>query len=467
MAWGLRPQRLRGQNCRTLRLANRHRSCPVRHGSPGFATSACRRTASSRRRSGRGFSYRRRRQSARDAISTRSGASARWRSRRRGRTCGSAPTPNGHVQAIGRDARGRKQYRYHARWRETRDENKYARMLAFARVLPRIRAQVERDLARPGLPREKVLATLVRLLETTLIRVGNEEYARANGSFGLTTLRDRHVDVNGVAGALRVPRQGRQGARDRRARPADGPHRAPVAKTCPARRCSSTWTRTASAGRSTRPTSTPTWSRSPARTSPPRTSARGPARCWRRGRWTRCARSPARARPSATSCARSSGWPRGWATRRPSVAGVRPPGGAAGLPRRRHHRGAQGAYRRHAEQRERRRSILRKAWSSGSCSSGRRKSRGARSPPRSPLTPTSQLGSPLRLGLRSCLGPPVRYRVGGEAAGAPGGANVRSSVTASPFLIWRRASGPTLISKESRCVLIFTSPSLSTSVTVP
>jgi DNA topoisomerase I len=107
------------------------------------------------------------------------------------------PSPNGHVQAFGRDARGRKQYRYHARWRETRDENKYARMLAFARVLPRIRAQVGRDLARPGLPREKVLATLVRLLETTLIRIGNEAYRRANGSFGLTTLRDRHVDVNG------------------------------------------------------------------------------------------------------------------------------------------------------------------------------------------------------------------------------------------------------------------------------
>ena len=107
------------------------------------------------------------------------------------------PSPNGHVQAFGRDARGRKQYRYHARWREMRDETKYARMLAFARVLPRIRAQVERDLARPGLPREKVMATLVRLLETTLIRIGNEAYRRANGSFGLTTLRDRHVDVNG------------------------------------------------------------------------------------------------------------------------------------------------------------------------------------------------------------------------------------------------------------------------------
>ena len=99
---------------------------------------------------------------------------------------------------VGRDARARKQYRYHARWREMRDDTKYERMLAFARTLPRIRARVRADLARSGLPREKVLATVVRLLETTLIRVGNEEYARANGSFGLTTLRARHVAVRGA-----------------------------------------------------------------------------------------------------------------------------------------------------------------------------------------------------------------------------------------------------------------------------
>jgi len=104
---------------------------------------------------------------------------------------------NGHLQATGRDARGRKQYRYHAKWREVRDENKYARMVAFGEALPAIRKQVERDLALPGMPREKVLATVVRLLETTLIRVGNEEYARENGSYGLTTLRNRHVEVNG------------------------------------------------------------------------------------------------------------------------------------------------------------------------------------------------------------------------------------------------------------------------------
>jgi DNA topoisomerase-1 len=117
--------------------------------------------------------------------------------------------PNGHVQAAGRDARGRKQYRYHARWRATRDETKYARMLAFARVLPTIRARVAGDLARPGLPREKILATVVRLLETTLIRIGNEEYARDNGSFGLTTMRDRHVAVSGAL--LRFHFRGKSG----------------------------------------------------------------------------------------------------------------------------------------------------------------------------------------------------------------------------------------------------------------
>ena len=113
------------------------------------------------------------------------------------------PDPLGHLQATGRDARGRKQYRYHPRWREVRDEAKYERTIAFAEALPRIRARVERDLRRPGLPREKVLATVVRLLETTLARVGNEEYARQNGSYGLTTLRDRHARVDGARVRLR------------------------------------------------------------------------------------------------------------------------------------------------------------------------------------------------------------------------------------------------------------------------
>ncbi|MBN9393267.1 MAG: DNA topoisomerase IB [Chloroflexi bacterium] len=107
------------------------------------------------------------------------------------------PRPNGHLQATGRDARGRKQYRYHAKWRVIRDETKYDRMLAFGAALPGLREQVTKDLALPGLPRRKVLATVIRLLETTLIRVGNVEYARSNKSFGLTTMRDRHVKVEG------------------------------------------------------------------------------------------------------------------------------------------------------------------------------------------------------------------------------------------------------------------------------
>jgi DNA topoisomerase I len=108
------------------------------------------------------------------------------------------PVPHGHLQATGRDARGRKQYRYHPRWREVRDEDKYGRLIEFAKALPRIRKRVNRNLALPGLPREKVLAAVVRLLETTFIRVGNEEYARDNGSFGLATMRDRHVNVSGA-----------------------------------------------------------------------------------------------------------------------------------------------------------------------------------------------------------------------------------------------------------------------------
>jgi DNA topoisomerase I len=107
------------------------------------------------------------------------------------------PDPRGHIQATGRDARGRKQYRYHNEWRSIRDAHKFDRVLIFARALPQIRARVEADLRRHGLPREKVLATVVRLLETTLIRVGNAEYARENKSFGLTTIRHRHVEVNG------------------------------------------------------------------------------------------------------------------------------------------------------------------------------------------------------------------------------------------------------------------------------
>jgi len=104
---------------------------------------------------------------------------------------------NGHLQATGRDARGRKQYRYHAKWRTVRDDVKYERMLNFGKALPAIRAEVDRALKLPGLPREKVLATIVYLLEATMMRIGNEEYARTNKSFGLTTLHNRHVKVAG------------------------------------------------------------------------------------------------------------------------------------------------------------------------------------------------------------------------------------------------------------------------------
>jgi len=106
--------------------------------------------------------------------------------------------PNGHIQATGRDQKGRKQYRYHPRWREVRDAAKYERMVEFARTLPAIRARVDSDMRLPGLPREKVLATVVHLLEATLIRVGNDDYAKQNRSYGLTTLRNRHVTVEGA-----------------------------------------------------------------------------------------------------------------------------------------------------------------------------------------------------------------------------------------------------------------------------
>jgi len=107
------------------------------------------------------------------------------------------PSPNGHIQATGRDARRRKQYRYHDRWREMRDANKYERLASFGKALPKIEQRLRKDLALPGLSREKVLATVVQLLEQSLIRIGNEEYARENKSFGLTTMLDRHVDVKG------------------------------------------------------------------------------------------------------------------------------------------------------------------------------------------------------------------------------------------------------------------------------
>jgi len=121
------------------------------------------------------------------------------------------PNPKGHLQATGRDAKGRKQSRYHPRWREVRDETKYERIIAFAAALPEIRRSVEHDLALSGMPRRKILATVVRLMETTFIRIGNDEYAKENHSFGLTTMRNRHVSVDGSTVTFRF--EGKSGVR--------------------------------------------------------------------------------------------------------------------------------------------------------------------------------------------------------------------------------------------------------------
>jgi DNA topoisomerase-1 len=121
------------------------------------------------------------------------------------------PDPRGHLQATGRDARGRKQYRYHPDWRAHRETDKFDRLEAFASVLPEVRTRTAGDLAKSGLPREKVLATVVQLLERSLIRVGNDEYAKSNKSFGLTTLRDQHVEVKGST--LRFEFRGKSGKR--------------------------------------------------------------------------------------------------------------------------------------------------------------------------------------------------------------------------------------------------------------
>lgn len=130
------------------------------------------------------------------------------------------PDPNGHIQAIGRDQKNRKQYRYHLDWRADRDARKYDRMTAFGRALPKLRKRVAVDLARRGLPREKVLAAVVSLLELTLIRVGNDEYAKTNKSFGLTTMRKRHLKLAGGGAVFEfVGKSGKKhktGFRDRR-----------------------------------------------------------------------------------------------------------------------------------------------------------------------------------------------------------------------------------------------------------
>lgn len=123
------------------------------------------------------------------------------------------PHPDGHVQAVGRDARGRKQYRYHDLWQQLRDADKFNRLHDFGLVLPKIRRAVHKALEQPGLPRDKVLATVVRLLDTTYLRVGNDEYVRQNNSYGLTTLRNRHVKVRG--GRIQLKFRGKSGIQQR------------------------------------------------------------------------------------------------------------------------------------------------------------------------------------------------------------------------------------------------------------
>jgi DNA topoisomerase-1 len=131
-----------------------------------------------------------------------------------------APSARGHIQATGRDVKGRKQYRYHERWRQQRDGGKFDRLIAFGRALPKLRSRVDHDLAKRGLPREKVLAAVLRVMEMTLIRVGNEEYAKANKSFGLTTLRDRHARIGAEKAVFefrgKSGKTHRTGFRDRR-----------------------------------------------------------------------------------------------------------------------------------------------------------------------------------------------------------------------------------------------------------
>ncbi|HET9520183.1 MAG TPA: hypothetical protein VFO73_03970 [Candidatus Limnocylindrales bacterium] len=186
---------------------------------PGLRHSTDERPGITRRRSGRGFAYRDpdgrpvRDRDTLDRIRSLAIPPA-WTD------VWICPSSDGHLQATGRDARGRKQYRYHPRYRRRRDAVKFEKLLAFAAALPAIRRQVDADLARPGLSREKVLAAVVRLLELTLIRVGNDEYARLNRSFGLTTLRDRHAKVRGSSVRFRFRgKSGREhevGLRDRR-----------------------------------------------------------------------------------------------------------------------------------------------------------------------------------------------------------------------------------------------------------
>ena len=189
----------------------------------------------------------------------------------------------GHLQATGRDARSRKQYRYHPTWTASRGETKYGRMETFGKALPTLRRQVARDLRQAPLTRERVLATVVTLLERTLIRVGNDEYTRANRSFGLTTLQDRHVRVRGrrVVFKFRAKSGVKQVVEFTDAALARSVRHC---QDLPGQILFQYWRPPACVRAWGRPTSTPTSARRRARTSRPRISARGPAPCWRRVR---------------------------------------------------------------------------------------------------------------------------------------------------------------------------------------
>ena len=223
--------------------------------------------------------------------------------------------PRGHLQATGRDARGRKQYRYHPRWRQVRDLGKFDRVVEFGERLPALRRRLGRDLKRRGLPREKVLAIVVSLLAETLIRVGNHQYARDNNSFGLTTLRNRHVRF--PRGSAIFSFRGKSG-KEHRVKLGDA-RLARLIRSCqqlPGQRLFQYLIRSAPA------TSMTTCMRPVAPSSAPRTSAPGAGR-WRpsprwcvRRRRTRAASAPSRL-PRTKRCARS---PPNWATRRPSAA---------------------------------------------------------------------------------------------------------------------------------------------------
>ncbi len=198
----------RGQLVATRPGAHPRRVTDPSTTAPGLRHSTDRDPGIRRRRSGRGFSYRARNgRPIRDPETLerirKLAIPPAWTD------VWICPSPTGHLQATGRDARGRKQYRYHARYRRRREAAKYERLLAFAKALPAIRKRVDRDLARPKMSREKVLAAVVRLLELTLIRVGNDEYVRLNRSFGLTTLRNRHATVRGSS--LRFRFRGKSG----------------------------------------------------------------------------------------------------------------------------------------------------------------------------------------------------------------------------------------------------------------